>query len=236
MTKHRLLITLFLFLACVGNAQAGESALLTVASYATSVEDQDAGVKTNLQLACRRLNGYVIMPKSVVSFSEIVGEGSAKNGFVNGRVLYRDEVRYEPGGGLCQASTTLFNVLLAAGFIIIERHRHLQPVTYVPLGLDATIRYGKKDLKMKNPFQQRFRIEASLSDKSLLIALKSETPLPYRYELVTEEEDVEIPLVDRSKPVRQGISVYVSRNKMSGNTIQESTLLYKDFYPPVYLK
>lgn len=236
MTKYRLLISLFIILACLGNAQAGESSLLTAASYATSVEDQDGGVKTNLQLACRRLNGYLILPKAVVSFSEIVGEGSAKNGFVNGRVLYRDEVRYEPGGGLCQASTTLFNTLLAAGFIIVERHRHLQPVTYVPLGLDATIRYGKKDLKMKNPFQQRFRIEATLSDKSLLIALKSETPLTYRYEIITEEEDVEIPLVDRSRPVRQGVSVYVSRRKMSGNTITESSLLYKDFYPPVYLK
>ena len=236
MTKYRFFIPLLFVLAFLGTAQAKDSSLLTVASYATSIEDQDAGVKTNLQLACRRLNGYVIMPKAVVSFSEIVGEGSAKNGFVNGRVLYRDEVRYEPGGGLCQASTTLFNALLAAGFIIVERHRHLQPVTYVPLGLDATIRYGKKDLKMKNPFQQRFRIEATLSDKSLLIALKSDNPLPYRYELVTEEEEIEIPLVDKSRPVRQGVSVYVSRRKLSGNTIQESTLLYKDFYPPVYLK
>jgi vancomycin resistance protein YoaR len=230
---------LFIFLVCLvwmNYAQADDHSLSTVASYATSVEDQDAGVKTNLQLACRRLNGYVIMSKAVVSFNEIVGEGSAKNGFMNGRVLYRDEVRLEPGGGLCQASTTLYNTLLAAGFQIVERHRHLQPVTYVPLGLDATIKYGKKDLKMKNPFNQRFRIETSLTDKSLLITLKAENHLPYRYELVTEEEEVDIPMVDKSRPVRQGVSVYVSRRKLSGNTILESTLLYKDFYPPVYLK
>jgi vancomycin resistance protein YoaR len=56
------------------------------------------------------------------------------------------------GGCLCQVSSTLFNAFLLAGFSIGERHRHYQPVSYVPLGLDATIKYGKKDLKMRNPY------------------------------------------------------------------------------------
>ena len=89
-----------------GSVAASDNQLITVSSYITSVEDQDQGVKTNLQIACRRLNGHVIMPKEIFSFNDVVGEGSAKNGYVNGRVLYREEARWEPGGGLCQISTT----------------------------------------------------------------------------------------------------------------------------------
>jgi len=216
------------------NARSNE--LPIISTYVTSVEDQDQGVKTNLQLACRRLNGYVIMPKAIFSFNTVVGEGAAKNGFVNGRVLYRDEARYEPGGGLCQASTTLFNALLAAGFNIVERHRHLQPITYAPLGLDATILYGKKDLRMKNPHNQKFYIEATLTDKSLVIALKAENTPPHRYEIFTEEEDVEVPILDKSRPVRQGLSIYVNRRRYSGNRLLDTAILYKDYLPPVYLK
>jgi len=224
------------FLAFPPITSADDSNIMTVASFTTSVEDQDAEVKTNLQLACRRLNGYVIEPGATFSFNDVVGEASAKNGYVNGRVLYREEARLEPGGGLCQVSTTLFNVLLLAGFNVIERHRHLQPVTYAPLGLDATIKYGKKNLRMKNPFSQNFRIETSLTDKSLSIALKAHNQLPYRYEIVTEEEDVEVPMIDRSRPIRQGLSIYVNRLRYRENKLVDSATLYKDYLPPVYIK
>lgn len=225
----------FLFLIPF-NVTAFDNQLIAVSSYITSVQDQDQGVKTNLQLACKRLHGYVILPHSIFSFNDVVGEGSAKNGYVNGRVLYRDEVRFEPGGGLCQVSTTLYNALLTAGFNIIERHRHFQPVTYVPLGLDATIKYGKKNLRMKNPHNQKFYIETVLTDKSMSIVLKTEAPLPYRYEMITDEEDVDLPINNKSLSVRQGISIFVIRNRYSENKLLDSATLYKDYYPPVYLK
>ena len=122
--------------------------LLTLSSYTTSVEDQDYNVKANIALAASKLNGAVIKPDEVFSFNTAVGDGSAANGFLIGRVLYQDAVAYEPGGGICQVSSTLFNAMLLSGFTIIERHRHSNPVRYTPLGLDATIRYGKKDLRM----------------------------------------------------------------------------------------
>ncbi len=230
------LIIIFLIISFPVLTAATDNQLIIISSFVTSVQDQDQGVKTNLLLACRRLNGYAVMPKSVISFNDVVGEGSAQNGYVNGRVLYRDEARLEPGGGLCQVSTTLYNALLAAGFNIIERHRHLQPVTYAPFGLDATIKYGKKDLRMKNPFNQKFYIETILTDKSLSIVMKAENPLPYRYELITDEEDVEIPVIDKSRPLRQGLSIYVIRNRYADNKLLDSATLYKDYYPPVYLK
>jgi vancomycin resistance protein YoaR len=232
---NTLVAVLIAFLALRDNGSL-EGRPLTVASFSTTVEDQDAAVKKNIAIACGKIHGYVFMPGSVFSFNEVVGEGSARNGYVDGRVLYRDEVRYEPGGGLCQLSSTVFNALLLAGCAIVERHRHFQPVTYVPPGLDATIKYGKKDLRIRNSHPIKLFIEASISDKRLLVEIKAVRPLPRRYEVYTEEEEAEVPLGGETRNVRHGINVSVYRNTFSGESLLESLLLYRDYYPPVYLK
>ena len=209
--------------------------LQVVANFSTSVKDQTPEVKKNIAIACDRLEGFVLQAGSVLSFNGIVGEGSAANGFANGNVLYRDEVVLEPGGGLCQVSSTLFNAMLIAGCAIVERHRHYQPVTYVPLGLDATIKYGKKDLRIRNPHDQPLYISAVMNNSSLAITIRAAQPLKHTYELVTEEEDVPLPL-DSDDGIRPGMSVYVYRNKMKNGKVIESFLMYKDYYPPVRLR
>ncbi len=237
MSRIVVLKTIFVVLFLIADSSISDAERLKVlSSFTTSVQDQEENVKKNILLACHKLHGYVIVPGSVFSFNDVVGEGSAKNGFVTGRVLYRDGIRYESGGGLCQVSSTLFNAFLLAGFRIVERHRHYQPVAYVPYGLDATIKYGKKDLRMKNVSQQRVFIEAIINDKSLVIQLKGYNHLRYRYELFTEVDELETPLAENRERIRNGISVYVFRKKFSGQRLIESYLLYKDFYPPVSLR
>jgi len=231
-------ISIFLISAVLplsGNDMTTEG-LYTIASFSTSIDDQNENVKHNIALACERLNGLVLPSGSVFSFNGTVGEGSAKNGFINARVMYREGIRYEPGGGLCQVSSTIFNALLLSGCKIYERHRHYQPVRYVPPGLDATIKFGKKNLRMKNPYAQSLYITAFLNDKSLIIAVKGREKIKYRYEIFTEEEEVNVPLQVNAGNIRQGISVYVYRRKYLGKKITESFLLYKDYYPPVYIK
>ncbi len=213
-------------------SQDKHSELFTIASFSTSVADQDSNVKMNIALACEKLDNYTIARNSNFSFNSVVGEGSSANGFVVGRVLYHDMVRYEPGGGLCQVSSSLFNALLLSGCSIIERHRHYQPVTYVPLGLDATIKFGKKDLRMKNPYDHDLIIRTGMNEKSLVVTIHSPRPLDYRYDIITEEEEVPVPLVD-AENIRQGISVYVYRQKFIKDKLMSSFLLYKDYYPPV---
>ena len=208
--------------------------LITISSYTTSIEDQDYNVKANIALAASKLNGTVIKPGEVFSFNSIVGDGSASNGFLIGRVLYQDAVAYEAGGGICQVSSTLFNAMLLSGFTIIERHRHSNPVRYVPLGLDATIRYGKKDLRMKNTSSNNLYIYASMNDKSLTIMINGAMSLKQTFEIYTEEEEINLPFKEQEdQKIRPGMSVYVYRKKLLDGTVIENLLLYKDFYPPV---
>jgi len=205
-----------------------------ISSFATSSAEQDQGVKRNIALACTKLNGVVIKRGTVFSFNETVGEGSARNGFVAGRVLYRDTIVMEPGGGLCQVSSTLFNAMLLAGMNIAERHRHYQPVTYVPMGLDAAIKYGRKDLRMKNhyPFDLMIRVEAGQA--SLACRVLSLRPVEFSYMIDTEEEETAIPFSDVSRGIRQGVAVEVYRKKLRGSVLIDTALLYRDYYPPAY--
>jgi vancomycin resistance protein YoaR len=209
---------------------------IIAASFSTSIAGQDDNVRRNIMIACQKLNGITIASDSVFSFNDTVGEGSAKNGFSPGRVLYRDRIAVEPGGGLCQVSSTIFNALLMAGCIIIERHRHFQPVSYVPLGLDATIKYGKKDLRIKNPHPCALRIETHATDSSLIVKIIAEQKLKFRYEIYTDEDELAVPAADDADRIRQGISVLVYRKRYQGDTLIESALLYKDYYPPVYIR
>lgn len=223
--------------ASVGEALPKKS-VVQISSFSTSVAHQSEEVKHNLALACSKLNGLRIASGGVFNFSDVVGEGSAANGFLDGAVLYRDALVSEPGGGLCQVSSTLFNALLLAGFGIVERHRHYQPVTYVPLGLDATIKYGKKNLRMKNMSGQDVVIGAVSGDASCNIVVYGGQPPMFTYSMETEEDELSLPLGDFSERemVRPGIEVYVYRKKFKDGKLVENFLLYKDFYPPVKLQ
>jgi len=235
---NRLLRIVFLCIICFLSASDSflnaDIKLLTISSYTTSLEDQDYNVKANIALAANKLNGVVINPNEVFSFNAIVGDGSAANGFLTGRVLYQDTVAYEPGGGICQVSSTLFNAMLLSGFAIIERHRHSNPVRYTPLGLDATIRYGKKDLRMKNTSSIPLYIYASMNDKSLTIMINGAVYSKHSFEIYTEEDEINLPFKeDENQKIRPGLSVYVYRKKLLDGKLLENLLLYKDFYPPV---
>jgi vancomycin resistance protein VanW len=232
-------LSLFVLLESAAPSDSGSGApfgKIIAASFSSSLSGQDDNVRRNIMLAAGKLNGVIISSGAVFSFNDTVGEGSSRNGFLPGRVLYRDRVAMEPGGGLCQVSSTLFNALLMAGCVIIERHRHGQPVSYVPLGLDATIKFGKKDLRIKNPHSYGLKIEMSASDASLLVRIITDQKPAFKYEICTEEDELALPAADDAERIRQGISVLVYRKKYRGDTLLENALLYKDYYPPVYTR
>ena len=75
-----------------------------------------------------------------------------------------------------------------------------------------------------------------LSEKSVIAIIKADNKLQYRYEIYTEEDEVPVPSVEDADRIRQGISVLVYRKKFSGDKLINSALLYKDYYPPAYVR
>jgi vancomycin resistance protein YoaR len=99
----------------------------------------------NIRLPARFINGTVVGPGQVFDFWGAVGPVTFARGFGMGGII--ESGRTNPngaiGGGICSASTTLFNAAARAGYEILSRDNHSYYISRYPLGLDATVsKYG----------------------------------------------------------------------------------------------
>lgn len=106
----------------------------------------------NIQRAFQLINGTVLKPGDTFSFNTVVGPRSAKNGFYKAIEYAYGQEREGYGGGVCQASTTVYLAAVRANMTITHREPHSDKVNYTEYGLDATVNLdGKKiDLTFKN--------------------------------------------------------------------------------------
>ncbi len=106
----------------------------------------------NIVKAAEKVNGSVVPVYAVFSVNEALGPRTKELGWrpAPGLTERGADTVDQPGGGVCQLSTTLFNAALLADLPIIERQCHSRPVAYAEPGRDATIDTGSFDLKFKN--------------------------------------------------------------------------------------
>lgn len=104
----------------------------------------------NISLACEWLGTVTVWPGQVFSFNAATGPRSKERGYRMAGVFFGDDLIDDYGGGVCQVSTTLYIALLKAGLTVEERYNHGIPVSYVPLGMDATVVFDLLDLKIRN--------------------------------------------------------------------------------------
>lgn len=117
---------------------------------------------TNLDLACKAINGLILNPGDVFSFNEVLGERTAEKGYLPAPV-FGGEGNMSEGGGICQVASTIFYTVLYADLETVERKEHSYPVDYVPKGMDAAIYWDEgQDYKFRNNKQNPIRIEAFL--------------------------------------------------------------------------
>ena len=111
----------------------------------------------NISKAIAMMQYIELKPGKTWSFNDRTGERSEKKGWSLANAVYQGQgYRKEPGGGVCQISTTMFNALLRAGVHTFSRRGHSIPSDYVTsdfekgLGFDATVDYGHIDFKFTN--------------------------------------------------------------------------------------
>jgi vancomycin resistance protein VanW len=137
----------------------------------------------NLHLATQKMHLLVIESCDVFSFWKIVGKPDAQNGFQKSRNLIQGRLATDYGGGLCQLSGIIYHLALMADLEIIERHPHSidlyhQAERYSPLGADATVVYGYKDLRIRNPFSFPIQFSFEMTESSLLARLHTPFSIP----------------------------------------------------------
>lgn len=143
-----------------------------IASFTTTLYDNDENRIFNITKACEILNNTEIKTGEEFSFNSTIGPMGTGNGYKlakgfdsNGKLI---DI---PAGGMCQVSSTLYNVALIANLEITERHAHSRRVAYVPVDKDATIYYPDLDLKFINNTQNDLKITAQNDNYTVTIKL-----------------------------------------------------------------
>ncbi len=132
-----------------------------LSTFSTRYDASDTDRTANLVLACKKLNGKVIMPGETFSYNETLGPRTYAAGYRNGKIYENGQVVDGLGGGICQISSTLYNAALMSDMEIVERRNHQFVTSYVDEGRDATVVYGATDFKFKNTRTYPVRLVAS---------------------------------------------------------------------------
>jgi len=146
-----------------------------IAEFTTSFDTKAHRKKNrvyNIVKAAEMINGCVVEPNEKFSMNDTIGDRNEKNGWKEAAAISGGAYAQEYGGGVCQVSSTLFNAVLMCDMEIVERHHHSWPMSYVPIGRDATISTGKKDFIFRNTSEAPIRIIANVDTEALTITVR----------------------------------------------------------------
>ena len=174
----------------------------------------------NLQRAARELEQVVVMPGEMLSFWNIIGDPTAKRGYKNGRNIVNGTLQEAVGGGLCQLSGIVYHTALLAGLTVLERYNHTVDIykeedRFTPLGADATVVYGYKDLRFLNDTAVPLQLSFSFETESITCGIKSAAELIVR-DLQFERTEGEGFRLVYTKD-KDGITIAESRYKLEKN-------------------
>jgi vancomycin resistance protein VanW len=141
------------------------------------------GKLANIRLGASRLDGVVVAPGETFSFWALVGRPLAAAGFQLGRSIRGGVAGGDIGGGLCQVSGIAYEAGLRAGLAVTERHPHSRDLynedeRFTPLGMDATVVWPWRDLRLLNPHSAPVRFDFAVGNQSLTASVSAMTPLP----------------------------------------------------------
>lgn len=216
-----------------------------LAGYTTYFDPSQWARANNLEIALRYLNERVVMPGETFSYNDAIGDTTAAKGYKPAATFKGGTVVDEMGGGICQTTSTLYNVVLMANLEIVERHQHGLPVGYVPPSRDATVYSPTLDFKFKNNRNYPIKIVTSYSSSGSLNISIYGTKEETEYEVVLSHKYLgTIPfttkyIYDNTLPegttqiVSAGVNGYTSEGyitKKLNGVVVSSELLSKDTY------
>lgn len=159
--------------------------------FSTSIEKSSSSRKNNVTKAISAFNGMIVMPDETVSFNETTGKRSEENGYKNAHIIVGGVYVDGVGGGVCQASTTLYNALLLADVQVLTANHHSLPASYVPLSFDAMVSGDYSDLVFKNNLQTPIYIKTSSDEKTIKVEIYGQ-PLEEGVEIKRRAELVKV--------------------------------------------
>lgn len=167
--------------------------LQIIAQCQTDTSRSSSKRLTNVKRALDYFNALTVYDGDRVSFNDIVGKRTVERGFVEAPEYAEGEVREGVGGGVCQASTTLYGALLTSGMDIVERSSHSMTVSYTKPSFDAAVTNSSKDLIFENNSGHPIYIYTQVTSDLATVTIYGNRP-EYRIEMES------IVLIDQIEP------------------------------------
>ncbi len=140
----------------------------------TTTATANADRNNNLKLACQAINGKILQVGEEFSFNQTTGNRTLERGYKPAGAYQNGVVVQEPGGGVCQVSSTLYNAVIKAGLTPTERHPHTFEPSYVTPGEDATVSYdgyAGPDMKFVNTTESSIALRAEFYDRTVTVSI-----------------------------------------------------------------
>ena len=216
-----------------------------IASYSTNYKPWERNRSHNLRVACRAINGTLVMPGDEFSYNKEVGPRLKETGFRDALMFVDGQIEPGTGGGICQVSTTLYNAALLADMKILRRQHHSRPVVYAPVGRDATVAYPALDLRFRNTSDAPVYIVASVGPHTVDMSILGAKPVGKEVALVSSghqvigapatrkviiDPKITKPVVKEKGHAGHRISIY-RVVKVDGKVVKRE-LISNDYYSP----
>ncbi len=158
--------------------------------------------KQNIITAKSFIEPITILPNEIFSFWKIVGKPSEKRGFVKSRSLINGQTIESFGGGLCQLSGLIYLTSIYCGLEILERYNHSvdiydETTRYMPLGGDAAVAYGYKDLKIRNNLKNSISFRIITKEDKVSVEIQHPNNIKLnQVDFVITKQNTDIKVVD----------------------------------------
>lgn len=206
---------------------------IRMAHYQSRFNPWVRGRTRNIRLATAKIEGILLEPGEIFSLNETVGQRTAARGYKKAHIFVRDEVIEELGGGMCQISSTLYNVVLLGDLEVVERHPHMFLVDYIPPGQDAAVAFGSKDFRFRNNTTSSIYLTLKAGKSTLIANLYGAAPPARQVRILSIHK--------RDKDRKTHAKVYrevlvngepVSREMLSHNSYPRQPKVTKPATPP----
>lgn len=199
----------------ITEAQA-KASFKRLGTYTTTTTSNKAR-NENIRIASQAINGKIIQPGEEFSFNLTTGNRTEEKGYQAAGAYVNGVLVEEPGGGVCQVSSTLYNAVVFSGLKTTERHAHSYEPSYVTPGEDAMVSYdgySGPDMKFVNNSKTAVGIKTSFSNQKLTVSIYGNPILEDGVTLSmvstkTKELDPPAPVYEEDPTLEPGVEVEV---------------------------
>jgi vancomycin resistance protein YoaR len=132
-------------------AEAEDMGIKDVLASYTTTYTGSGNRQVNVRITTKYATDVMLAPGEEYNFDKQIGPRTAARGYkLAPGIVGPNTLEDVLGGGICQVSTTMFNVVFDAGLKVTERHNHSIYIDHYPKGRDATVTGGGKNLRFVN--------------------------------------------------------------------------------------